>query len=168
MLTDNNSDHKPASSARGFTLIELLVSIAILGLLATLAVPLTQTAQQRKQEQQLRFALQEIRHAIDAYKRAGSEGHIAVSATMSGYPPDLNTLVEGVIDQRDPMRNKMYFLRRIPRDPMNPDPEVSESASWRLRSYASEASDPREGEDVYDIYSTSTKTGLNGASYSDW
>lgn len=76
--------------------------------------------------------------------------------------------MEGVPDQSDPKHPKIYFLRRIPRDPMNPKSEGPESASWGKRNYASEANDPREGDDVYDVYSTSTKTGLNGVPYRKW
>jgi general secretion pathway protein G len=152
----------------GFTLIELLVTLAIVAVLATVTLPVAQVAIQRGQEQELRYALREIRHGIDAYKRASDEGRIPKIAGTSGYPKDLDILVEGIPDQHDPKRNKIYFLRRVPRDPFNPDTNGSESASWGKRSYASEASDPQEGEDVYDIYTTSSKVGLNGVLYRKW
>ena len=152
----------------GFTLIELLVTLAILGVLATLAVPVAQVARQRGQEQELRLALREIRRGIDAYQRAGSDGRIPKSLGTTGYPPDLNVLVDGVPDQRDPKRNKIFFLRRIPRDPMNPNYDVPEADTWGKRSYASEANDPQEGDDIYDVYSTSTAVGLNGVPYNKW
>jgi general secretion pathway protein G len=153
---------------RGFTLIELLVTLAILGVLASVALPVAQVALQRSQEQDLRRALREIRHAIDAYKRASDEGRVKKSIGDSGYPKNLEILVEGVPDQRDPKRNKIYFLRRIPRDTMYSDTSVEEAASWGKRSYASEAAEPKEGDDVYDVYSTSSKIGLNGVPYQKW
>lgn len=154
--------------AAGFTLIELLIVLAILGLLSTLAIPVAQVAQQRSQEQKLDRALWEIRRAIDAYKQAGDEGHFIRPIGSSGYPPNLDALVEGVIDQRNPQRTKIFFMRQIPRDPMFPDPNVPNSATWAKRSYASESNDPSEGEDVYDVHSTSMKIGLNGIPYKKW
>jgi general secretion pathway protein G len=153
---------------RGFTLIELLVTLAILGLLASLAIPVAQVAQQRQQERQLRTALHDIRHAIDAYKAAADEGRIVKSGAGNSYPESLELLVDGVTDLTSPKHAKLFFLRRLPRDPFNPNTELSESQSWGKRSYASEASDPREGADVYDIYSVSEKIGLNGIAYRKW
>lgn len=153
---------------RGFTLIELLVTLAIMSLLATVIVPVAQVQIQRGKEQALRESLREIRTAIDQYKRASDEGRIRKPAGSSGYPATLAVLVEGAEDQRDPKRRKMFFLRRVPRDPFNSHAEADAEATWRKRSYASEASDPQEGDDVYDVRTASPLVGLNGVPLSQW
>ncbi len=153
---------------RGFTLIELLVTLAILAMLGTLVVPVTQVTMQRKNEQELRHALREIRNGIDAYKKAYDEGRLPRVLNSNGYPKNLEILVEGVADQRSPKRAKIHFLRRIPRDPFNPDSELSDAQTWGKRSYASEAAEPQEGEDVYDVYSLSPRVGLNDVPYRKW
>ena len=155
-------------SERGFTLIELLVTLAIVGLLSTIALPVAQVASQRSQEAEFRRALREIRGGIDLYHHASEDGRIRKEAGSTDYPKDLDTLVEGVPDQHDPKQAKIYFLRRIPRDPFNPDPDLTDAATWGKRSYASEPDDPQEGDDVYDVYSTSSRLGLNGIPYRKW
>lgn len=155
-------------STRGFTLIELLVTLAILALLGTLAVPVAQVTAQRRDEAELRRALREIRAGIDAYKKASDEGRVAKAAGATGYPPRLEVLVEGVRDQKSPKQAQVYFMRRLPRDPFHANPGSSDAETWGKRSYASEPDEPKEGDDVYDVYSLSEKPGLNGIPYNKW
>lgn len=153
---------------RGFTLIEIVVTVAIVGILASLAVPLAEVTVQRTKEAELRGALRQIREAIDAYKRAADEGRIFKSANESGYPKKLEDLVSGVPDARSPGDTKVYFLRRLPRDPFHTDSTAPPSKTWGKRSYASPPSLPREGDDVFDVSSLSDRTGLNGVPYREW
>jgi general secretion pathway protein G len=153
----------------GFTLIELVVTVAIIGLLATAVIPSAQLIYQRERESELRSALREIRTGIDGYKRAVENGHVKIALDQSGYPPSLQALVDGVEDARSAKEGvRIYFLRRIPRDPFWPDPTASAEDTWGLRSYASSADDPQPGDDVFDVYSRSAKTGLNGIPYREW
>lgn len=153
----------------GFTLIELVMTVAIVGLLASAALPVAELAVQRHKEQELRTALREIRTAIDAYYQAGEDGRIQGGRALSGYPPSLQALVDGVADARSPEgKAKIYFLRRIPRDPFWPDPTAADEETWGKRSYASSADNPDAGEDVFDVYSTASGTGLNGIAYRKW
>lgn len=153
--------------ARGFTLIEMLVTLSLIAILASVVAPLAQVSHQRSKEQELKQALREIRSALDDYKQAVAEGRVYQPADASGYPPDLATLAAGVPDIKDPRGHKLYFLRRIPADPMA-DAALPPAATWGLRSYRSEPDNPRPGEDVYDVYSLSDKTGLNGRPYREW
>jgi len=155
-------------SSRGFTLIELAVTVAIVGLLASLAVPTAELVVQRNKEQDLRLALRETRKAIDAYKQAYDEGRMTKIVGESGYPPSLRVLVEGVADAKSADKAKIYFLRRIPRDPMSPDADSLPEQTWGLRSYASEPDSPSEGRDVFDLYSKSAGVALNGVPYREW
>ncbi len=158
-----------AQSNAGFTLVEILVTVAIIGVLASVVLPMTELAVQRGKDQELRSALREIRGALDAYRAAVKEGRIAHSETMSGYPPNLNVLVEGVEDAKSANRGTMiYLLRRIPRDPMSQNSDISPEEQWGLRSYSSSADEPEEGDDVFDVYSRSPGVGLNGIPYRDW
>ena len=151
----------------GFSLIEMMAVLAILAVLASAAIPMTRLAAQRSKEQQLQYSLRQLREALDTYKHAADEGRIAKKVGESGYPKSLEDLVRGVEDLRDPNKTKIYFLRRIPTDPMAP-PGVAGADSWGKRSYASPPDDPKEESDVFDVYSRNESIGLNGISYRRW
>jgi general secretion pathway protein G len=161
---------KRPSESRGFTLIELLVSLAIVALLATVAFPLAQVVQTRAKEAELRASLRVIRQALDAYKAAADSGVINKSAGTSGYPPSLDTLVDGVKRSAAFGFSAQPFvvLRRIPRDPFFEDASVPNAATWNTRSYSSKADNPQPSEDVFDVFSKSSKRAMDGTRYSDW
>lgn len=154
----------------GFTLIELVITVAIVAILASAAMPLNELIVQRSKEQDLRRALREVRDAIDAYKQASetTPPRIAKKVGESGYPKRLEDLVEGVDDQASPKKEKIYFLRRIPRDPFNTEPGRSAAQTWGKRSYASPPDDPKEGDDIFDIYTLAPGKGINGRPYKEW
>lgn len=155
-------------AARGFTYIELAITVAIIALLATVALPLAELAVQRTKEQELRTALRQIREAIDGYKQAVDDGRIPKKVDESGYPKSLDQLYQGVDDIKNPNKAKMYFMRRLPRDPFHSDGSVRPEDTWGKRTYSSPPDDPRDGPDVYDVYSLAPGTGLNGVPYKEW
>ncbi len=155
-------------SRGGFTLIELLVTVAIVAVLASVALPLAELGVKRNRENELRAALREIRGAIDAYKQAVDEGRMPKKAEETGYPPNLEVLIEGVEDARSPKKVKLYFLRRLPRDPLHLDPQTPAAQTWGRRAYDSPHDAPQEGRDVYDVHSLSNAEGMNGIPYSQW
>ncbi|WP_424194635.1 type II secretion system protein [Ampullimonas aquatilis] len=155
------------SKNRGFSLIELLITVLIIGILATGAAKLVIVDVQREKELQLRIALRQIRTAIDDYKKAAEGKRVEVKSDESGYPKKLNDLAEGVVDIKDPKGKKIYFLRRLPIDPMAPS-GISAEASWGTRSSESGPENPQDGKDVFDVYSKSDRVGLNGMPYRDW
>jgi general secretion pathway protein G len=156
---------------KGFTLIELVITVAIVAVLASVALPLNELVAQRAKEQDLRRALRDIREAIDAYKQTADATPQRIAKKRlgdSGYPPKLEDLVEGVEDMQSPKKERIYFLRRLPRDPFATDPNLAPAETWGKRSYASPPDDPREGDDVFDVFSLSTATGINGRPYREW
>jgi general secretion pathway protein G len=152
-----------APQLTGYTIIEMLVVMAVLSVLATLALPLAELAAKRSKERELRAALWEIRQAIDRYKQASDEGRIAIPYGASGYPKSLSELVDGVRDQKS--GTTLYFLRRIPADPMS---TTEQDGAWLLRCYQSSADNPQPGNDVYDVRSRSAGLGINGVPYAQW
>ena len=162
------SSPDPAGGARGFTLLELLVTVAIVGTLAMVALPLAETTVKRNREAALMSALREIRSAIDAYKQASDQARIFKVVGETGYPPTLAVLVDGVEDARDPKGARIYFLRRLPRDPLHPDKTLPAADTWGLRSYDSPPDAPMPGQDVFDVYSLAPGVGLNGIAYRQW
>jgi general secretion pathway protein G len=152
----------------GFTLIELVVTVAIVGILALTAMPMLEMTSKRQKESELRAALRDIRSGIDAYRRAVEEGKVEKRVDESGYPRRLDDLAQGVDNIQDPQRVKIYFLRRLPRDPFAAEPALTAAQTWGKRSYASPPDAPTEGADVFDVYSLAAGVGLNGVPYREW
>ncbi|HET7102808.1 MAG TPA: type II secretion system protein [Terracidiphilus sp.] len=143
----------------GLTLVELIVTVAILAILASAAIPIARFKIKREKERELRRDLWEMRDAIDRYKDAADKGAFQTKLDSDGYPPDLQTLVNGV----DVQGKKLKFLRHIPVDPM------TGNTDWGLRSMQDDPdSDSFGGQNVFDVYSKSTGTALDGTRYSTW
>lgn len=146
-------------SEHGLTLVELIVTTAILGILATAAIPVARFQVKREKERELRYDLWQMRDAIDRYKDAADRGAFQTKLDSQGYPPDLQTLVNGV----DVQGKKLRFLRKIPVDPM------TGNTDWGLRSMQDDPdSDSFGGQNVFDVYSKSQGTALDGTKYSTW
>jgi general secretion pathway protein G len=150
----------------GYTFVELVVVSAMLFILASAVLPLAKVTIQRQREVELRRVLREVRTAIDKYKDAADQGLIGttdIKAGSEGYPPDLDTLVEGVRVANDASGRKLKFLRRIPTDPM------TKSSEWGMRSYQ-DGTDGTSwgGQNVFDVFTKSTGTALDGTRYKDW
>jgi general secretion pathway protein G len=150
----------------GYTFIELLVVVTILLVLASAVMPLAQVVSQRQREAELRRSLREMRTALDQFKNAVDQGRIPTTELepgSEGYPPDLETLVEGVSAANDASGRKLKFLRRVPVDPM------TGSTEWALRSYQdSPTSQSWGGQNVFDVYTKFNGTALDGTKYQDW
>ena len=155
-----------ALGTRGYTFIERLVVATIILILASAIMPLARVTAQRTREAELRRVLREMRTAIDKYKDAADNGQIGATELKvgnEGYPPDLDTLVDGVSAANDATGRKLKFLRRIPVDPM------THSTEWGMRSYQDKPDATRwGGQNVFDVYTTHEGTALDGTKYKDW
>jgi len=158
MTQSTNTRSVVARRQHGFTLIELIVATAILAILVGMAVPMAKNAVNRERERELRQDLWMMRDAIDRYKDAAERGAFQIKVGSEGYPPDLDTLVTGV----DVAGKKLKFLRKIPVDPIT-------KQEWGMRSMQDDKdSDSWGGQNVFDVYSKSDKTALDGTKYKDW
>ncbi|HET8869227.1 MAG TPA: type II secretion system protein [Aquabacterium sp.] len=152
---------------RGFTLIEMVIVVLMVSILASAAMPLAALTKKRAKEAELHDALRQIRTALDDYKRAWDQGRIEHQAGQSGYPPNLMILVKGVPDVTSIKGGRLYFLRRLPRDPFA-EPDLPAAQTWGLRSYSSPPDAPAAGEDVFDVYSQTEGVSLDGTPYRTW
>ncbi|MFN4264548.1 MAG: type II secretion system protein [Aquabacterium sp.] len=157
----------PSAKSRGFTLIEMIVVVLMVSILASAAMPLAAMSKRRAQEAELRESLRTIRSAIDDYKRAWDQGRIEKKPDQTGYPPRLEVLVEGVVDTSSAEGRRIYFLRRLPRDPFAA-PDLPAAQTWGLRSYASPPDAPQAGADVFDVYPQAGGVSLDGTPYRRW
>jgi general secretion pathway protein G len=159
LLNTKSGGRRQRKRARGFTLIELIVSTAILVILTGMVIPIARLSIQREKEHELRYDLWMLRDAIDRYKDAADRGAFQIKVGTDGYPPDLDTLVNGV----DVAGKKLRFLRKIPVDPMTGKGE------WGMRSMQDDPdSDSWGGQNVFDVFTKSQGTGLDGTKYREW
>lgn len=158
-MYSNRSRRRCRKSSAGFTLIELIVATAILTILSTMALPLARMTIKREKERELRYDLWQLRDSIDRYKDAADRQAFQIKVGSEGYPPDLETLVNGV----DVGGKKLKFLRKIPVDPM------TGKAEWGLRSMQDDpTADSWGGQNVFDVYTKSEGTALDGTKYKEW
>jgi general secretion pathway protein G len=159
MMFRRSNRGNPAGRDRGLSMVELIVAVTILALMAGMAVPLMRIEVKRERERELRKDLWEMRDAIDRYKEAADRGAFQIKLDSYGYPPDLETLVKG----EDVQGKRLRFLRRIPVDPM------TGTTDWGLRSMQDDPdSTSWGGQNVFDVYTKSTDTALDGTKYADW
>lgn len=167
---------RQSGSSAGFTLVELVITLAIVGLIAMVALPLYEVTSTRFKEAELRQALRTIRSGLDAYKAAVDTGLLPRAAGESGFPPNLDILTQPLdtVGSRDvsltsaTAAQRLVILRQLPRDPFFADKQVPAAQTWSTRAYGSRADDPQPGADVFDVSSTSTRVGLDGTPYSSW
>ncbi len=160
----------------GFTLIEMLITLALVGLLAVVSMPLYEVTSTRMKEAELRQSLRIIRSGIDAYKAAVDAGTLAKQPGDSGYPPSLDVLTEplDIANQSNAgfggtdAPQRIVILRQLPRDPFAVDETIPPAQTWRTRSYGTRSDDPQPGADVYDVSSMSSRVGLDGTAYATW
>ncbi|PZO19036.1 MAG: general secretion pathway protein GspG, partial [Burkholderiales bacterium] len=151
-----------------------LITLALVGLVSMMTLPLYEMSATRAKEAELRQALRTIRAGLDAYKAATDAGTLAREVGASGYPPSLATLTEpldmqGKRELSDSLAaQRLVILRRLPRDPFNTDPELTAAETWNTRAYASTVDDPQSGDDVFDISSRSERRALDGTPYASW
>jgi general secretion pathway protein G len=159
---------------RGFTYIELVVTLALVGLVSLLALPLYELTATRMKEAELRQALRVLRGALDTYKAATDSGSLKREPGESGYPPRLEILTEVLDLASKPdasgslASQRLVILRQLPRDPFSTDPTLPPEQTWNTRAYASRADDPQPGDDVFDVSSKSAATALDGTPYASW
>ena len=168
----SSSAHRWPRCHAGFTLIEMVVVVAIVGILATAALPLQQMALRRSQEAALREGLRSLRGALDAHRRAVESRQIAAGADGTPWPATLDALVRGLplVDETGQPRSdgsRLYLLRRLPREPFA-DPALPAAETWALRASNSPPEAPAPGRDVFDVGSRSEAMALDGSRYRDW